>query len=424
MDPSDAIQLIVLLLLIVLSAFFSSAETALTTVSKIRIRSLVEEDEDKRAIVVNKILDNSPKMLSAVLIGNNIVNLSASSLATLLATKYWHNYGAGIATGVLTFVLLIFGEIAPKTAATVKSEKMSLSYGKIIYFLMIVFTPFIFITGKLAGLFLKILGINPEDNAATLTESELRTIVEVSHEEGVIEQEERELINNVFDFGDSIVKEIMVPRADVTFIHVDATYDELMEIYQEDRYTRYPVYEESTDNVIGVLNMKDLLLHSDVDHFSIRKVMRTANYTYEQKKTSELLIDMRVNSFSMAIILDEYGTTAGIITLEDMLEELVGDIKDEFDENEMDAVRKINDYEYLVEGSLKLADLNDELGLELESEAYDSIGGYIIELLEDLPVQGDRVTTDSNVILVVDKMDKKRVETVHVFLPKEEDEEA
>lgn len=421
MDPSVAIQLIILILLILLSAFFSSAETALTTVSKMKMRSL-EEDGNKKAILVNKILENPGKLLSTILIGNNVVNLSASSLATILATNYSEKYGAGIATGILTFVILIFGEIAPKTAATIKSDKLSLRYGKIIYCLTILFTPFVFITGLFSNLFLKLLGINPEDSASTMTESELRTIVDVSHEKGVIEQEERELINNVFDFGDSIVKDIMVPRADVTFVHVDSTYDELMEIYNEDRYTRYPVYDESTDNVIGVLNVKDLILHKDFSNFSIRDVMRSANYTYEQKKTSELLIDMRINSFSIAIILDEYGITAGIITLEDMLEELVGEIRDEFDENEMDVIRKINDYEYLVEGSLKLDDLNDELDLNIESEAYDSIGGYIIELLEDLPVEGDRVTTESNIILVVDKMDNKRIDTVHIFLPKEEDE--
>lgn len=324
---------------------------------------------------------------------------------------------------MLTFVLLIFGEIAPKTAATTKSESMSLKYGKIVYWTMIIFTPLIFITNKIASAFLKLIGTDPDAADAVMTESELRTIVDVSHEEGVIEQEERELINNVFDFGDSIIKEIMVPRADVTFVHIDSTYEELMKIYQEDRYTRYPVYDESTDNVIGILNMKDLILQKDFSNFSIRNIMRTANYTYEQKKTSELLIEMRVNSFSIAIILDEYGITAGIITLEDMLEELVGEIRDEFDENEMDVIRKINDYEYLVEGSLKLDDLNDELGLNLESEAYDSIGGFIIELLEDLPVEGDRVTTESNVILVVDKMDKKRIETVHLFLPKPEEED-
>ena len=423
MDPSDAIQLIVILILIILSAFFSSAETALTTVSRIRIRSLVEENEDKRAIVVNKILEDSSKMLSAILIGNNIVNLSASSLATVFATRHFGSYAAGISTGVLTFVLLIFGEIAPKTAATTKSESMSLKYGKIVYWTMIIFTPLIFITNKIASAFLKLIGTDPDAADAVMTESELRTIVDVSHEEGVIEQEERELINNVFDFGDSIIKEIMVPRADVTFVHIDSTYEELMKIYQEDRYTRYPVYDESTDNVIGILNMKDLILQKDFSNFSIRNIMRTANYTYEQKKTSELLIEMRVNSFSIAIILDEYGITAGIITLEDMLEELVGEIRDEFDENEMDVIRKINDYEYLVEGSLKLDDLNDELGLNLESEAYDSIGGFIIELLEDLPVEGDRVTTESNVILVVDKMDTKRIETVHLFLPKPEEED-
>lgn len=422
---SDAIQLISLVILLFLSAFFSSAETALITVNSIRIRSLMEEG-NKRAATVAKITseDGKSKMLSAVLIGNNIVNLSASSIATSFAISKLGNYGAGIATGVLTLLVLMFGEIAPKTMATIHAEKLALAYARIIYGLMILLTPAIFIINKLSLGFLRLFGVNPSEQNNTITENELRTIVDVSHEEGVIESEERQMINNVFDFGDSLAKDIMTPRADMTFANVDLTYDELVDLYCEDKYTRIPVYDESTDNVIGILNMKDLLLYkADTKNFHIRDIMREAYFTYEFKKTSELLLEMKQDSCSIAIVLDEYGITAGLVTIEDLIEEIVGDIRDEFDEHEKDAVRKINDLEYLVEGSFKLDDLNDELHLGLESEDYDSIGGIIIDLLDDIPQEGDKVTTDNHITLVVDKMDNKRIDTVHIYLPEPTEEE-
>lgn len=415
---SDAIQLIALVVLLFLSAFFSSAETALITVNSIRIRSLAEEG-NKKAAIVAKITDEKgkSKMLSAVLIGNNIVNLSASSIATSFAIEKFGSFAAGIATGILTILVLMFGEIAPKTLATMHAEKLALLYARVIYGIIFIFTPVIYIVNALSHGFLRILGVNSSKQSNTYTENELRTIVEVSHEEGIIESEEREMINNVFDFGDSLAKDIMTPRADITFADVNLSYKELMELYCIDKFTRIPVYEDSTDNVIGVINMKDLLL-TNPDNFHIRDIMREANYTYEYKKTSELLVEMKQESYPMVIVLDEYGITAGLVTMEDLLEEIVGDIRDEFDDWEKDLIRKINDSEYLVEGSLKLDDINDELNLNLESEDYDSIGGIIIALLEDIPQEGDRVTTEDNITLVVEKMDNKRIDTVHIYLPK------
>ncbi len=322
MDSSDVAQLISLLILLALSAFFSSAETALTTCNRIRMRALAEEGSKKAAMLEN-ILDDQGKMLSAILIGNNIVNLSASSIATILATKYGSAW-AGIATGILTILILIFGEISPKTLATIHADKISLSYAKYIKTLMVVLTPFIYVINKLSMGFLLLLRVDPKAKTSTITESELRTIVDVSHEEGVIESEERKMINNVVDFGDSLAKDIMVPRIDMTFAKADATYEKLIEIFRRDRFTRLPVYEGTTDDVIGIINMKDLLLYRQGEPFSIRDYLREPHYTYEYKKVAELLREMRETDYNITIVLDEYGATAGLITLEDLLEEIVG----------------------------------------------------------------------------------------------------
>ena len=422
MDPSDAIQFIILFILLLLSAFFSSAETALTTVSKIKMRSLAE-DGNKRAATVLDITENhSPKMLSAILIGNNIVNLYAASLTTTLAYRLG---GAmvSIATGILTVAILIFGEITPKNAATINSSKLSLTYIPIIKIFMTVMTPVIFIVNILSRGVLFLLRIDPNAKNNTMTEDELRTIVDVSHEDGVIESEEKEMIYNVFDLGDAQAKDVMVPRVHVTFADVNSTYHELLDIFKEDKYTRLPVYEDTTDNVIGTINMKDLLLFENREHFHVRDILREAYFTYEYKSISELLVEMRDASFNIAIVLDEYGETAGLITLEDILEEIVGEIHDEYDENEENFVQKVNDLEYIVEGSLSLDDLNDRLDLELESEDYDSLGGFLIQRLDRLPEVGDEFTTEDGIRMVVDRLDKNRVELVHLYLPEKENPE-
>lgn len=354
-------------------------------------------------------------MLSAILIGNNIVNISASSLMTVLVTQAFGDKFVGLATGILTLLVLIFGEITPKTTATLYSETIALRFAKPIYLIMQVLTPVIFIVDKLALGVLLFLHIDPNKKQEAITEDELRTIVEVSHEEGVIESDEKKMIYNVFDFGDSVAKDIMVPRIDMTFIDVNAEYDEVVEIFRQEKYTRYPVFEETTDNVIGIINIKDLLLIEHEKKFCLRDYLREPLYTYEYKKTAELMVELRKTQNNIAIVLDEYGATAGLITLEDMLEEIVGEIRDEYDEDEEDLIKKIGPKEYLVEAAMKLDDLNDQLGLKLESEDYDSIGGFIIGLLDHLPEEGEEVTFD-NLKFVVEKVDRNRIESVHLYI--------
>ncbi len=330
MNPDDIFQLIVLVVLLILSAFFSSAETSLTTFNRIRMRTLADEG-NKRAARILKVTEDSGKMLSAILIGNNVVNLSASSIATTLALRLFGSVGAGIATGILTVLILIFGEISPKTLATLHAEKLAMAYSGIIQFLMMLLTPVINVINKLSNLFLFLLRVDPNKSRDMMTEEELKTIVDVSHESGVIETEEREMIHNVFDFSDALAREIMTPRIDMTFVKSDSTYHEILEIYREDHYTRMPVYEETTDHVIGILNMKDLLLYEDVDHFSVSNILREPFFTYEKKNTAELFLEMQTKSINLAIVLDEYGITAGMVTMEDLLEEIVGEIHDEYD---------------------------------------------------------------------------------------------
>ena len=291
MDSSVVIQLIILAVLILLSALFSSAETSLTTSNKLKIQSLADQGS-KRARILLKISEDSGKMLSAILFGNNLVNNAATALTTSLIIQLFGNSAVGIATGVITLLILIFGEISPKTLATIHSEKMALLYAPLIHFLMKIFTPVIFIVNKLSMGVLFLLRVNPDQKVNTMTEHELRTIVDVSHEDGVIESEEKEMIYNVFDMGDAKAKDIMVPRVHVTFADINSTYDELIEIFREDKFTRLPIYEETTDNVVGTINMKDLLLYNynDKKEFHVRDIIREAYFTYEYKSISELIV--------------------------------------------------------------------------------------------------------------------------------------
>jgi len=410
-DPV-AIQFIALFVLLLLSSFFSSAETALTTVNKHRIRSLVDQNV-KHAKTVAALIEDPKRMLSAILIGNNIVNLSASSLATSLAIEKFDSIGAGVATGVLTFLILVFGEITPKSLATIYSEKLSLFYSPIIWGLSRILTPVIFILNRISFLVLFILRVDPNAKLDTMTEHELRTILDVSHEEGVIEQEERNMITNVVDFGDSLAKDVMVPRINMAFADVDMDYEELRELFRKERYSRLPVYSETRDNVLGIINLKDVFFHADSENFKISDYLRDAYFTYEFKKTSELLNEMRKKSMPIAIVLDEYGAVAGLISFEDLLEEIVGEIRDEYDDDEEDVIQKISDHEYMLDGMTRIEDINELFGLELASDDYDSIAGHIMNRLEHLPGEGESVV-DGNVTFTVASMNRNRLDKVHV----------
>lgn len=420
-SESSVMQMIALVIMVLLSAFFSSAETALTTVNRHRLRALSEEG-NKTAAKVLKLVEHPSKMLSAILIGNNIVNISASALATTFTTEIFGSKFVGVSTGVLTLIVLLFGEITPKTLATLYSERISMIYIYVIDPLTVILTPVIWVVNRLSNGIFFFMGIDRNQAANQMTEGELRTIVDVSVEDGVIEKEEKSMINNVVDFGDANARDVMVPRADMTLIPVDASFDEVFDAFTEGHYSRLPVYDDSKDSVIGIVYMKDLFFFQNrkgkKEDFSMRSVMREPFFVFEYQKTSSIMAEMRKNFVSMAIVLDEYATAVGLITIEDLLEEIVGEIRDEFDLDELENVTELAKNHYEVEASMKLSDLEDEIGIVLESEDYDSLGGYVIELLDHLPTVGETVKKDGITLKVV-SMDKNRIDRVSILIDPE-----
>lgn len=415
MNNTILIQFTILFVLLFLSAFFSSAETALTTVSRVRIKSLAEEG-NKKAITLGKILDNHRKMLSTILIGNNIVNITASSLTTTMTIQIWGNYVVGISTGILTVAILLFGEILPKNRAMLNPEKFALSYAKVILPLITLFSPIIFVVDKLSTGIMRLLRIDV-DRKSIMTENELKNYVDASHEDGVIESEERAIIYNVFEFSDTVAKDIMIPRIDMTTVDQDTGYEELLEVFKNSMYTRIPVYHDDKENIVGLVNIKDFILVDDSTQFQLGNILREAYFTYEFKKTADLLLEMREKTNNIAFVLNEYGACVGMITLEDLLEEIVGEIRDEYDADEEELISQIDSRQYLVSGGMKLDDVNDALDTHLNSEEYDSLAGIIIEILDRMPEIGDEVVTDDQIALVVKELNQNRITKVLLTLP-------
>ena len=424
METSDVAQLIIIIVLIFLSGFFSSAETAFSTLNRVRMRNL-EEEGSKKAARVNKILESYSKMLSAILIGNNIVNLTASSLTTAFVIGVCGNAYIGLGTGILTIVVLLGGEIIPKTWANLNSEKLALAYSSVIYALMKVMTPVIFIVDLLSNGILRLLHVDPNKKMDTITESELKTYVDVSHEDGQIESDEREMIYNIFEFSDTCVKDIMIPRTNMVTVNADESVNDLIKIFHESMYTRIPVYQEDKDSMIGFVNIKDLFIAriSGQKNITLKSLLREAYYTYEYKKNADLLLEMREKSMNVAFVLNEYGSTVGMVTLEDLLEELVGEIRDEYDEDEKELIQKIDDRTYLIEGSMNLSDINDSIGTSLNSDDYDSIGGIIIGQLDRLPEDNESVVLADGTTLQVKGIDQNRILHVLLTLPEPKEEE-
>lgn len=424
LETSDVAQLIIIIVLIFLSGFFSSAETAFSTLNRVRMRNL-EEEGSKKAARVNKILESYSKMLSAILIGNNIVNLTASSLTTAFVIGVCGNAYIGLGTGILTIVVLLGGEIIPKTWANLNSEKLALAYSSIIYALMKVMTPVIFIVDLLSKGILKLLHVDPNKKNDTITESELKTYVDVSHEDGQIESDEREMIYNIFEFSDTCVKDIMIPRTNMVTVNADESINDLIKVFHESMYTRIPVYQEDKDSMIGFVNIKDLFIAriSGQKNITLKSLLREAYYTYEYKKNADLLLEMREKSMNVAFVLNEYGSTVGMVTLEDLLEELVGEIRDEYDEDEKELIQKIDDRSYLIEGSMNLSDINDSIGTSLNSDDYDSIGGIIIGQLDRLPEDNESVVLADGTTLQVKGIDQNRILHVLLTLPEPKEEE-
>lgn len=399
--------MILLVVFLFFSGAFSAAETALMTLSKIRIRQMVENNV-KGANTIDKLIKNPSKLLSAILIGNNIVNIGASSIATSLAIDYFGSNGVGIATGIMTLLVLIFGEITPKSLAAQNSEKISLRVAKFIYILTIIFNPLISFLTYITNYLIKLMGVKIDKKQPFITEEELKTIVNVSHEEGVLEGGEKDMINNVFEFGDTQAKDVMTPRTNMIAIEVNSSFEDIINIFKQEQFSRIPIYEDTTDNIIGILYVKDLLfLEDNKEKFDLRKYMREPYFTYEFKPITELFEYMRTNRIHMVIVLDEYGGTEGIITIEDLIEEIVGDIEDEYDKD-TNQIEVIKEDEYLVDGNIKIEDINEMIGTTIESEDFDSIGGFIIGILGRLPESGETIEYN-NIKFVVESIEKNRI---------------
>ncbi|SFD06064.1 HlyC/CorC family transporter [Clostridium uliginosum] len=413
MDPSYTWQIIILVILIMLSAFFSASETALMSLSKIRLRHLMDENV-KGAKLVNKLLESPNKLLGALLIGNNIANIGASALATVLASNIFGNSGVGIATGVMTILVLIFGEITPKSIAKQKCEKVAFMVSKPISFIVIIFKPFIAIFTAISSFFIRLLGGDPKATEPFITAEELKTMVGVSEEEGVLEDVEKEMIFNVFDFADLQVKDVMVQRVDIISVDIEATYDEVLQVIKNEQFSRIPVYNQTIDDMVGILNVKDLvMIENPRKDFNVTKYIREPFYTFEFKKIIELFKEMKKTRNHIAVVLDEYGGTVGIVTIEDLVEEIVGEIEDEYDEDKR-SIEVIKEDEYIVDGSARLHDISDLIGVDMESEEFDSVGGLVIGELGRMPEEKEEIKLN-NIRFVVEDIDKNRIKKVRIF---------
>lgn len=415
MDSSYTWQIVLLIILLVMSAFFSMSETALMALSKIRIRHMVDEGV-KGAKLVEKLTEDPNKLLGAILIGNNIVNIGASALATSVAVDAFGEGGVGVVTIVMTILVLIFGEITPKSIAKQRSEQVSLKVSKAINIVVKVFKPLVVVFTAISSVFIKLLGGDPKASESFITEEELRTMVGVSEEEGVLEGVEKEMIFNVFDFVDAQVKDVMVQRVDVVAIDVNSNYEEILEVIKKEQFSRIPVYDQTIDDIVGVLYVKDLIMAGDrKDDFKVIDYIREPFYTFEFKKIKELFNEMKKTRNHLAIALDEYGGTVGIVTIEDLIEEVFGDIEDEYDD-ENNEIEVVKEDEYIVDGSARLDDLSDLIGVSMESEEFDSVGGLMIGELGRFPEQGEEVRLH-NIRFVAEETDinRNRIKKVRIY---------
>jgi len=415
LDPSSW-QIILLIILIILSALFSSAETAFTAVNKLKLRHMAEEG-NKRAKRTLKLVENPSKIISTLLIGNNIVNIFASALTTMIVIEKFGFNATALATSLLTIVIIIFGEITPKSFATQYAERVAMAFSKPVGILMVILTPLVIIFYSIASAIIKLFGGNINQGHPLVTEEELKTMVDVGSEEGVFEEDEKEMLFNIFDFGDLQVKDVMVQRVDMTAIDVDADFDEVMEVVASEQFSRFPVYGEDIDDIVGILNVKDLLFLSDEDKktFDLRKYIREPYYAYEFKRITELFKELKKNRTHISVILDEYGGTVGIVTIEDLLEEIVGEIDDEYDDERVMDIETIKKNEYVVSGSYRLDELNENIGTHIESEEFDSIGGYLIGILGTFPENGEIIETDG-IKFIVDEVDKNRIKKIRMIM--------
>lgn len=412
MSQTNWIELILIILGVMGSAFFSSSETALTSLNVFKIRQM-EENGVENSSLVRRLTDDIGKVLTTILIGNNIVNIVTTTIATIFFTDLLGSSGAVVSTIILTLTILIFGEVTPKNIATSSSEKLALKVAKPIKFFDFILKPLSFFLQAITDFLTKIIIGESSQKGDLVTEEDLKTIVDVSEEQGVINDQESEIINNVFEFGDSDVEDIMTARTNMEAIAADMEDKELKDFLKNCKHSRIPVYGKSIDNIIGILHMKDIVafIAEDKD-LNIEEMVRPAFYVYDNMHIFDLFKSMRGENVSLAIVIDEYGGTSGIVTIEDIVEELVGEIEDEYDTH-LETILKINDKEYLVNPSIHINDFNDYFDTDIEQIKNDSIGGYLIDNLGRIPKLGDTIEV-SGIKMSVLQIDRYKLEMLKV----------
>ena len=407
-------NLILLGVLLVLSAFFSASETAFTSISKLKVRHMLDANV-KGAKYIAKILDNPNKMLTSILVGNNIVNITMTSIATALTIHYFGESGTGIAAVVTTIFILLFGEITPKTIANAFPEKICLGIAVILRLIILILTPFAFVFSRISDLLLILLGRKNGKKKVSITEEELKTMVNVSQEEGVLETDEQEMIFNIIEFNDTEVGKIMTPRTEIVGVDINAGYDEVFRVFKENQYSRIPVYQNSLDEIVGVLHLKDLVLFDkDKNVYHNKNYMKEPYITWENFKVSDVFKKMKSSKCTMGIVLDEYGGTAGIVTIEDFVEEIVGDINDEYDEYDNKKISIISENVILADGLAEINDINDKLDVNLSNERFNTIGGFVTGELGKFPLKGDTLIYNDIIEFVVESAGKNKVEKVKI----------
>jgi CBS domain containing-hemolysin-like protein len=390
MSVPRIIQLLILVALMAASGYFSSVETALLSLGRLRIRHLVEENVES-AKTVERLLENQGRLLGTILLGNTMVNIAATALATIISVSYFgEGLGLGLSTVVMTLAVLIFGEMTPKTYALYNSQRIALRYAGSLDAIYTVLSPLVHLLDFISKALLRSLGLNRVNTLPTFSEDELKTFVTVGQEEGILQVEEKDMITSIIEFGDTLVKDVMTPRTDIIRVSTRISYTELLAILRRDNFSRVPVYEKSIDEVIGILHAKDLLGITE-EQFSIKDMLRPPYFIPEFKPVSALLTEFKKKKLHMAIVVDEYGGTAGLITLEDLVEEIVGEIADEFDDDEQPEFSYVDENNVHISGAMSVRDAETVLGRALPDGGYDTVGGMIMSLLGTIPQKGDRV---------------------------------
>ncbi len=405
------LKLFVLGILLILSGFFSGSETALISLNKFKLKRLIDGGE-KNALLLERLLKKPNKMLAAILVGNNLVNVAIAAIVTSFAIERFGSTGVGIATGIATLLILIFGEIMPKSFATKNAEKLSLLAARPVQITVTVFSPVVKFFSLLTDAMFKITR-QEKGHYPFVSEEELKLLMDLGAEEGIIEEAEKEMIQSVFEFGDTMVKEIMTPRTDVKRLAASKKFQEVLDFVMETGHSRIPVYENTIDNIIGILYAKDLFKYiQKKDEFELKKSLRAAYFVPNTKKLDDLFKEMRSKRLQVAIVLDEFGGTMGLVTLEDLLEEIVGEIADEYDVDER-PMQIIDENTIVVDAKMSIDEVSDLLKVNLEADGQETIGGLVFSLFDRIPKEKDTISS-AGLDFTVEEMIGKRIHRLKI----------